>query len=159
MKVIFLDVDGVLNNMDSLRRAAEANRRTWAIDKERLYTLKRIADHTSSKIVLSTDWRLPVNDPANLVIRVFLHTWGIPVAGATPCLDMPDRIGSVERAAEIREWLDDHEGEVEEFLIIDDRMDAGNGFPDNFIWIPGGTGLEEGHYLPAVRILNDLEPE
>ena len=55
MKVIFLDIDGVLNSR------AYDRKRNWNeqsdIDETRLTLVKEIVDATEAKIVLSSTWR------------------------------------------------------------------------------------------------------
>lgn len=55
MKVIFLDIDGVLNSRTYDRK------RNWNeqtdIDETRLPLIKEIVDATDAKIVLSSTWR------------------------------------------------------------------------------------------------------
>ena len=55
MKVIFLDIDGVLNS------GAYDRRRNWNeltdIDESRLPLVKQIVDQTGAVIVLSSTWR------------------------------------------------------------------------------------------------------
>ena len=54
MKIIFLDIDGVLNSAkyDKKRTADDGN-----IDTTRLPLLKHIVDSTKAKIVLTSTWR------------------------------------------------------------------------------------------------------
>lgn len=54
MKIIFLDIDGVLNSTkyDRERKQNDGN-----IDITRLALLKRLVDSTNAKIVLTSTWR------------------------------------------------------------------------------------------------------
>ena len=54
MKVIFLDVDGVLNSQSLFERCGEE---LVPIDEENIQYLKAIVDATNAKIVLSSSWR------------------------------------------------------------------------------------------------------
>lgn len=54
MKVIFLDVDGVLNSQDLFERCGEE---LVPIDEENIRYLKEIVDATGAQIVLSSSWR------------------------------------------------------------------------------------------------------
>jgi len=64
LKILFLDVDGVLNNPSTLWDDAHCG-----IDDEKLKYLKFIVLRTGCKIVLSTTWRLSADAKA-----VLLHT-------------------------------------------------------------------------------------
>ena len=62
MKVIFLDIDGVLNPLFNIRRQHRLKRRTSSyyitLDKYCLNNLKRIVETTGAKIVVSSSWRI-----------------------------------------------------------------------------------------------------
>ena len=60
MKVIFLDIDGVLNEDTTPTRTQSC---ALFIDQEKLLRLKRIIDATQAKIVLSSTWRYDRDDP------------------------------------------------------------------------------------------------
>lgn len=47
MKIIFLDIDGVLNYENSKSK----------VEEEKVKLLKEIVDKTGAEIVLSSDWR------------------------------------------------------------------------------------------------------
>ena len=53
MKVIFLDIDGVLNGEKSRTRCAGY----IGIDSDKLLRLKRIVEQTGAKIVLISTWK------------------------------------------------------------------------------------------------------
>jgi len=53
MKVIFLDIDGVLNSEKFLE-----NNKNQAIDRNSVGILKNIIDKTGALIVMSSGWRL-----------------------------------------------------------------------------------------------------
>ena len=54
MKIIFLDIDGVLNSVryDCQRTIDQGN-----IDETRLQLIKKLVDATEARIVLSSSWR------------------------------------------------------------------------------------------------------
>lgn len=62
MNVIFLDIDGVLNNRDTfIRRYKEYLKTkvlTLEIDEEKVELLKSIVEITGYNIVLSSSWRI-----------------------------------------------------------------------------------------------------
>ena len=62
MKIIFLDVDGVLNTSETFRRRRIEYEKTkkWnvEIDLDRVARLKYIINMTGAKVVLSSSWRL-----------------------------------------------------------------------------------------------------
>jgi len=76
MKVIFLDIDGVLNS----KNTPNPRKLPYIVDSRLLARFKRLLDRTGAKVVLSSTWRY---DPAGLFSA---KRWGIPFIGVTPDL-------------------------------------------------------------------------
>ena len=94
MKLLFLDVDGVLNNLDVL----SASRSSDPLGSHHLRLLKTLVAGCDCQIVLSSTWRLFPESRESLKIAFEEH--GIPVwIGTTPEL----RTG--RRADEILSWI------------------------------------------------------
>lgn len=114
MKVIFLDIDGVLTNPKTKFRTA---------DPECVKHLNYITDSTDAKLVVSSTRRLCGFDSVNN----FLCKWGITghIIGLTPDLSIEDGklVIGVERGEEIKAWLKD--SIYETFVILDDDDDMG----------------------------------
>lgn len=94
IKVLFLDVDGVLNNLQSLSH----NR--FALDDDKILLLKDILLYTGAKIVVSSTWRLHAD--AMGVLKTKLDSVGIDpgtIVGSTRNLEF------AKRSDEIIEWL------------------------------------------------------
>ena len=64
-KVIFLDIDGVLN----CGRTPNPRKFPYVVDTRLLSRLKKLLDRTGAKIVLSSSWRL---DPVGLLAAKYL---------------------------------------------------------------------------------------
>lgn len=126
MKVIFLDVDGVLNNYDLLRRNGFDY-----IDPELVARVGMVVGKTGADIVLSSTWRLQKGD--RRLVEEALGAVGISLLDATPSLGGP-------RSGEIRAWLDDNPGVVR-FAIFDDDEDAGFGLERSFFRTDPEVGL------------------
>lgn len=137
-KIIFLDVDGVLNCRKTKRRTA--NNYTF-VGSRQLKNLKHIISTTGAKVVLSSDWRYDRDNPKlnsdYLELRDELLRYGIQFYGFTP--ELP----SAHRGAEIAQWLAEHT-EVLNFVILDDRADIE---PNKNHWVQTtmshGLGTEE----------------
>lgn len=113
MKVIFLDIDGVLNSHRSAvafggfpHHAADHRDR---FDEIAIQLVRGIAAASGAKVVLSSSWRC---DPD---WREIGNSLGIPLLDRTP--QMPGR-----RGTEIAAWLEAHP-EVECYAILDDDPD------------------------------------
>ena len=106
MKVIFLDIDGVLNS----DQTSNPRKLPYIVDRKLLARFKRVLERTGAKVVLSSAWRY---DPAGLFSAKY-H--GIPFVDVTP--DMPHR----PRRDEILTWLKKHP-KVDRFVVMDDDDD------------------------------------
>ena len=106
MKVIFLDIDGVLN----CSKTYNPRKLPYVIDHKLLNRFERLLQRTKAKVVLSSTWRY---DPAGLFSA---KHQGIPFIGFTP--DMPRK----PRRDEILAWLKDHP-KVARYVVIDDDDD------------------------------------
>jgi hypothetical protein len=106
MKVIFLDIDGVLN----CKTTPNPRRFPYIVDKRLLRRFKTLLDHTGAKVVLTSSWRI---DPAGLFAA---KHWGVPFIDICP--DMPKS----PRHKEVLAWLKRHP-KVTRFAVIDDEDD------------------------------------
>jgi Swiss Army Knife RNA repair-like protein len=112
MKVIFLDIDGVLN----CERTRNPRKFPYVVDKKLLGRLERLLDRTGAKVVLSSTWRC---DPIGLLAARY---WRIPFFDICP-----DRPRSPRRQ-EILAWLSKHP-KVTRFAVIDDEDDELDDLP------------------------------
>lgn len=148
-RVIFLDVDGVLNHADAFGR--------WkslfgsdVLDPECVARLVALAKATGGEVVLSSTWRLI--DDARVLIRAVLWTHGVLVLECTPDLfSLNGGNNTSTRADEIRAWLS-RNPDVERFAILDDDPSAsidGHTVLTDF----DAGGLTDAHVDAARRIL------
>ena len=119
-KVIFLDIDGVLN--DDGERKADGE----IICEEYVWNLKEIVNKTNAEIILSSSWRYGAMGYARSgfseeskgmseLLRLF-DKYDLKIAGITPMI----RNGPDGRPLEIRTWLS-RRPEVSGFVILDDE--------------------------------------
>ncbi|HUU87640.1 MAG TPA: HAD domain-containing protein [Candidatus Glassbacteria bacterium] len=148
MKVLFLDIDGVLNSetfMTSLPFCLEDDLRD-NIDSQAVSVLNEIIEKSDSKIVISSTWRkiypLPKIVEA-LENKGFKHS--NKIIGCTPIYDVG------VRGDEIQEWLD-HMA-IDSFAILDDDSDMKNLKP-HLVQTTWKEGLQPEH---IERVLNILE--
>ncbi len=103
MKVIFTDIDGVLN--------PKWNKRWY---KKCVIQYNRIIEETCAKCVVSSSWRVNKQE-IRLLQNLFIDQGVfVDVIGFTPVLNL-------ERGFEIKTWLDEYK--VDKFIILDDKMD------------------------------------
>ncbi len=157
MKVIFLDIDGVLNHENHYKWLMETDEPTplqqvypySEFNPESCKILNRIIDETGAKIVLSSSWRL---DGINRINSLFKH-FGLPrLYDITPSLC--ERFGSLCRGKEIDKWLNEHP-EVTKYVILDDDTDMEEHQLPFFIKTdPYKDGLNNEVANKAIKILN-----
>lgn len=107
MKVIFLDIDGVLNC------DATPNPRgfPYIVDDELLERFRGLVDRTGAKVVLSSTWRV---DPVGRLAAKF---YKIPFDDVCP--DTP----GAPRCEEMQVWLRAHP-DVTRYVVLDDDDDC-----------------------------------
>lgn len=110
MKVIFLDIDGVLNSDEYIDRAKNVQGIERHIDIEKVKLLKKAIDETGAKTVLTSSWR---NSKDFGPLRELLAKYEI-YFDVTPFINW-------ERGLEIKQWLSTHKG-VEDYIILDDEI-------------------------------------
>jgi hypothetical protein len=99
-RVIFLDIDGVLNSRAWWRRRPSKEHRPHnELDPEAVARVQRLVDETGASIVISSTWRLLYK---RLVLQSLLSAKGLRtrISGVTPALR------SGPRGLEIQRWLD-----------------------------------------------------
>jgi hypothetical protein len=112
MKVIFLDIDGVLN----CDKTPNPRKFPYIIEKKLLARLNGLLERTTAKVVLLSSWRC---DPVGLLAARHYEVPFIDV-----CPDKPKS----PRGKEMQKWLSDHPG-VTRFAIIDDEDDGLDDLP------------------------------
>ena len=164
-RVIFVDVDGVLNNSSTLSRlrlrgAHGSVDLGQLIDPSNLRVLVRVVEATGAVAVVSSSWRLRTSQLDTL--QSALAECGVRVVGCTPELDHTDPRAC--RAAEIRKWLADHDADGAPWVAIDDiDLDCdGCGAhrlgPDHFVRTDAERGLVDADADRAIAALRRPAP-
>lgn len=180
MRVVFLDIDGVLNDQEHLSKLTgrrdlpqdegereyvrlhpsdDKDRVLWhyrMICSMRVALLQRLIDSTRSVIVISSSWRLfhPLDE-----LRMMLKCHGLisEVIDVTPSLRWiygvhGEIVRASQRGDEIRTWLEQHQ-EVTSFVVLDDDDDM-LGVEKNHVmtsFVQGG--LTDDHVECAISLL------
>lgn len=155
MKVIFLDIDGVLKEEDY---DAEFKDECFA-------RLRKIVDATSAEIILSSSWRTHYwefvengyQTDSEEIRDLYNHfeKYGLKVAGRT---DYTIRSGPSSRPDEIRRWIADKE-DLESFCIIDDDDFYRWKWLSQFLVITRIRTKDERGYPDWQRTLSDADAE
>lgn len=146
MNVIFLDIDGVLNDYNY--RETVADYYESPIDESKLHLLKALVDKTNAKIVLSSTWRMYWGDDSedSKKLDEVFKRHGLEIYSKTEYFHE-------ERDIEILMYL--ARNKAESYVILDDidfnwceknRM--------HFVQTFDETGITEETVEKAVRILS-----
>lgn len=112
-RVVFLDVDGVLNCADTEEMLAGADGEVLGLDDRLVQRLLELVMRSKAVVVVTSAWRLSAERRAYLKSR-------IPYADVTVDLGMGRHSG---RGHEIQHWLDSHPGTTR-YAIVDDEEDV-----------------------------------
>lgn len=165
MKVIFLDIDGVLNH-DGCKEKIDGY---YFVEEPLIMNLVNLVDATGAKIVLSSTWRLGwLEMDSGLdtkevrhfkALRDKLEDFGIEFLSRTPLMTPNNDMR--ERGKEIKSWLEHWGGEeIESFVILDD-LDYPYLQPyiHNVVHTEFSDGLTKQNVREAIIILNQKEEQ
>jgi hypothetical protein len=167
VKVIFLDVDGVLNSetlYHTQDRQLHGHSYYWnKLDPKAVARLQRIVEATGASIVVSSSWRIIDADyeallsllpefgcTAPILGRTCRYGHAIEVLGAHDGRK-PDHGGNVPRGWEIETWLLENPGATS-FCILDDDGDM-DFLQDHLVQTSWKTGLLDEHVEKAINLL------
>lgn len=176
MKVLFLDIDGVLNsdnwfgyrlyciknNMyDRVLNFIDTNdenteHKLTMIDDRAIANLNRIVEETGCKVVLSSSWRSS-QESENVFTQYILKLKGFKyeLYDVTPRL-WHKEFGT-QRGEEIHSWInkESEKNEIESYVILDDDSDMLPEQMNNFIHVDSNIGLTDKDVFTAIKILNN----
>lgn len=147
MKIIFLDIDGVLN---SFRSCAAFGAYPWPdrgwdfFDNVAIGLLQRVVEKTNASCVLSSSWRLGMDSEE---LNQLAGRLGVPIIGKTR-----DTLRTERRGEQIQDWLDGHPG-VTHYVIVDDCGDMLRSQKRFFVKVDPNNGLSYENHIKMIRIL------
>jgi len=146
MRVIFLDIDGVLNS----GRSVTATGSCYLLDSVAVGLINKLCEEADAKIVVSSTWRKRVGPG----IKDSLAVAGIKRRYFHPDYATPE-IDGMARGAEVKAWLLQHD-DVENFVCIDDN----GGFFDGQTLIQTNPqeGFSYANYCEALHHLAGKTP-
>jgi hypothetical protein len=181
MKIIFLDIDGVLN-CENAYRSGECNYTEWVNhlgDKDHHQSfcswskdlLNKLIDETNAKIVISSTWR---SSGIEFMKSVWQHE-GMhgEIIGLTPNFRGEVDGYTIPRGCEIDKWLDDsgfrhinwdkdtqqeyiNKTSIENYVIIDDDGDMLYGQRNHFVHVLPSPRNKDGfnqHYYEIAKAM------
>lgn len=155
-KIIFLDIDGVLNSFDNMHAAHalwhnhgpdHRDKHGQIFDERCVRWLSVIIKETDAKIVISSTWR------HNGIIAM-KNLWKDRNLPGEVFDITPDAVDAMDdsRGREIQMWLD--KNEVDTYCIIDDDSDMLKEQMKNFVKLNSFIGLHREAANEVVLILN-----
>ena len=163
-KIIFLDIDGVLNTKwwyTQMDRNTPRDKYGYAFDPKAVANLRRVVEETGAGIVISSSWKCmglsqmeDMWDERNLPGKVV----GITPNSVSDELLVDTDIDSMElfhiRGEEIKEWLIKHGKHVSHYVIIDDMDNMLPEQQSHFVQTNPEVGITEDDANKAIVILN-----
>lgn len=159
MKVIFLDVDGVINTEKQMQKEYEKGHKTSSyyliLDHSKIELLANLVHSTGAVVIISSSWRIGGFEKAesmkNLTNQLNQH--GIIVSGYTPT--------SFEgvRGREIAQWIMTHCTHIPQFCIFDDDSDMEDLKEEHLVQTTWKEGLLPIHIEKAKEVLNRIPSE
>lgn len=155
MKIVFLDVDGVLNHRECIAAAAKRGSCIGALDDKCIDRLKKLSDACFMQtcvIVLTSSWRV---SPALVkILDKRLGLFGLKI-------DSQTTLSGRHRGRQIKEWFEQRPHLLPvgimptetQIVIIDDDSDM---LPEQmpfFVKTSMETGFTEEHLVKAAEIL------
>lgn len=179
MKVLFLDIDGVLNSTTwlAIRRECgthddEPHPQVSRLDPTAVKLLNEIIERTGAKIVVSSTWRMFGLESVNEVLREagatvqaidvtpdfgpLIHPEIIDAITAGESMQKILAIAAV-RGREIQDWLDRHP-EASEVAIVDDDTDMGAKLKPRLVQTSFEHGLRRVEAEKLVALLGGARP-
>lgn len=174
MKIIFLDIDGVLNNQLFYTEIDQATRFKQSkedaplgscdIDSRCIGLLNHIIDKTGAKVVISSSWRQGKTIEELTYILNYCGFIG-EIIGKTPYLQFKSNLEnynySVPRGCEIKAWIETNKDILGskvlklKYVILDDDSDMLYWQRDNYFLVDGYCGITPNLAYRVIRFLNN----
>lgn len=142
MKVLFLDIDGVMTTVGA---PLSKHYKGLALLEKPVCLLLDLLRETDAKIVLSSDWRRYKSN--QYLCDTYLKPYGLE----TFYYDKTGNEVEASRGIEIQKWLAQHP-EVSSFVILDDRSDIAP-YDEYWINVDEKKGLSEENVKMAKFLL------
>ena len=164
MKVIFLDIDGVLVTR-SFWKQLELEDKNWLqkardgdhhhlFDPSCVANLNQLIEETGAKIVVSSTWRWLGKEK---LIEIFKrrNVFGDIIGITTLERKQEDSLvySGECRGLQIQEYIEEHKDDIENYVIIDDDSDMLDSQLDNFVNTKFDTGFNAIALEQALEIL------
>ena len=165
-KIIFLDIDGVLNTERWHCQTASNELQDeygYKFDPVAVTNLSKIIEETGADIVISSSWKF-------MGLSKMRKMWKdrkLPgnVIGITPNTVSDEFLLNVDldnmdimaiRGQEVKEWLMLNKNEITNYVILDDMNDILQEQESHFVWIDPEVGITTENVEQAIMMLNHV---
>ena len=151
MKIIFLDIDGVLATEESSKMLWHEEF-AYPFDTACVAIFNRILENTSAEIVLTSDWRIGFDNDLNALDLLFKHN----KVNKSP-IDLTPDFGK-NRNKEILSYVNKFSNKISSFVILDDiglKVHSLRFIRTNITEALKQTGIEE----KVIAVLNSNQNE
>jgi hypothetical protein len=166
MKVLFLDIDGVLNSKLWNESHQNQLRNGKCIDETKVQLLANIVKKTEALIVLHSGWRFwlddnlkPLQYEARYLIELF-YKYNLKIYDKTPDLATDEirkmKKFSLVKADEILLWLKKHDS-LETYIVIDDLKLHNEQIEKHLILTDPAVGLTEKDVKLVIQYFNEYQ--
>lgn len=145
-KILFLDIDGVLNSKIYYKYIYKPEEGHSRFDPYCVVLIKRLVEEFLLKIVITSTWRNGIaerlmNELEESKLIPYLHEdWHTPI------------LRPVNRGREIQLWLDEHP-EIIDYIIIDDNENLLEYQLNKFVKTDSYAGMAQMQYQQARNLL------
>lgn len=146
MKILFLDIDGVLNTPEFLIKKKDSK----SMDPKAVDILNKITNITKCKLIISSSWRHLYPTLEENICDFKLYNIQGDIIGRTPSKDFVVRN---QRGKEISSYIRNSNHAIDDFLILDDDSDVGK-LKNKLILTDSKTGLLDCHKNKIIEIFN-----
>ena len=149
-KILFLDIDGVLNSNLYFKNSFNQGENNSKFDAYSVLLVRKLVEEFSLKIVITSHWRNGIvdrlmNELKRNELDGFLHEDCF-----TPILR------AAQRGMEIKLWLDEHPT-VTDYVIIDDKENILEEQKNRFVKTSMFAGMLDENYYQAREIFMSAE--
>lgn len=163
MRVIFLDVDGVLNTDGYLEAQTKRKNGIFSytmifnFDPQSMDNLKKIIEATNSKIVISSSWRegMRYNDLfwRTLINNLEKAGLGDRILGVTPI--SRKKSSRISKGNAIKEWLRQNRHlNIKKYIILDDEIESCEDICERLLLCDSYTGIDNYIREEAIKMLS-----
>lgn len=158
-KIIFLDIDGVLNNA-LWYKETNGHRGRDDLSPDNIKFLNELIENTGAKVVVTSTWRLnrTVEELQEILAR---NGFVGEIVGKTIDMRRGEDSDCILRGNEILQWMKAHPVELgcayydyKDYVILDDDSDMLYWQKDNYIHVDPYCGLTPWCIYKAKKLLN-----